>query len=65
MKITVNAEPHDIPAANLCDALAQLGYSGRTVATALNGSFVSRDTRATTPIRDGDRIEVLAPRQGG
>jgi sulfur carrier protein len=35
------------------------------VATALNGDFVPAGLRAATPIRDGDRIEVVAPMQGG
>ena len=42
-----------------------LGYSDAIVATALNGEFVPARKREATPVRDGDRIEILAPRQGG
>ena len=36
-----------------------------TVATALNGEFVPARARGATPVKDGDRIEIVAPRQGG
>ena len=35
------------------------------VATALNGEFVPARARAATPLKEGDRIEIVAPRQGG
>jgi sulfur carrier protein len=35
------------------------------VATALNGDFVPRDKRAATQIGNGDKVEIVAPRQGG
>jgi sulfur carrier protein len=35
------------------------------VATALNGEFIAGDEREETLIGEGDRIEVLAPMQGG
>lgn len=41
------------------------GYAGATVATAVNGEFVPVPARAQTRLQDGDRIEVLAPMQGG
>ena len=42
-----------------------LGYGGAKVATALNEGFVPEAARAATPLSEGDRIEVLAPMQGG
>jgi sulfur carrier protein len=45
--------------------LAQLGFGDRTVATALNGEFIAVGLRAGTLVRDGDRLEVVAPMQGG
>ena len=64
MKITLNGEPRDIAADGLAPALAELGYDG-TVATALNGDFVPAALREGQALREGDRVEVLAPRQGG
>ncbi len=63
--IHVNAEPHAVSAATLADVLTQLGYGGQKVATALNGDFVPERARATTPVKAGDRIEILSARQGG
>jgi sulfur carrier protein len=45
--------------------LEELGYQGAKVATAVNGGFVARGLRAETRLREGDRVEVIAPMQGG
>ncbi|HXT06620.1 MAG TPA: sulfur carrier protein ThiS [Roseiarcus sp.] len=65
MHITVNGEPREIAAGNLAEALAALDYEDAVVATALNGAFVPKRKRAATALSDGDRIEIVAPRQGG
>lgn len=65
MRILVNGAWHESAAEELASVLAQLGYGDAVVATAVNGEFVAAAARASTPISDGDRIEVLAPMQGG
>ncbi|MBR3370427.1 MAG: sulfur carrier protein ThiS [Rhodobacteraceae bacterium] len=65
MKIEVNGDVHEISAATVQDALAELGWGDARVATALNGEFLPKAARATTDLTDGDRLEVLAPMQGG
>lgn len=65
MRIDVNGEPRDIRAGTLEAALAELGWAEARVATALNGDFVPAAARAAQPLREGDRLEVLAPMQGG
>jgi sulfur carrier protein len=65
MQITVNAKPHDISAATLDAALTELGFVSPAIATALNGQFVPKSQRSTTTLHGGDRLEVLAPMQGG
>lgn len=65
MNILVNAEPHKITCDSLGEALVELGFAGPAIATALNGAFVARDSRAATRLKEGDRLEVLAPMQGG
>jgi sulfur carrier protein len=65
MKIVVNGETRDVQAATLAAALEALEFAEATVATALNGEFVPARARAATPVKDGDWIEILAPRQGG
>lgn len=65
MKILVNGDSREIRAADLCGALEELGYGGAVVATAVNGEFVPAAAREAARLADGDRLEVLAPMQGG
>jgi sulfur carrier protein len=65
MKLFVNGEPQDVPASTLADTLQSLDLAEAKVATALNGEFVPARARASTPVKDGDRIEIVSPRQGG
>ena len=65
MRILINGASRDIRAADLSGALEELGYAGAVVATAVNGEFVPVADRGAARLADGDRIEVLAPMQGG
>ena len=65
MKIEVNGEARAISAATVAEALAELGWRDARVATALNGDFLPKAVRETTALTEGDRLEVLAPMQGG
>jgi sulfur carrier protein len=65
MRIIVNDEPREVTGRTLAEVLAELGYAGLVVATAVNGTFAPAGRRATCVLREGDRIEVLAPMQGG
>jgi sulfur carrier protein len=65
MKILVNGAWRDTRAVDLAAALRELGYGEAVVATALNGEFVPVGSRPGTHLSEGDRIEVLAPMQGG
>ena len=63
--LTVNGTSMRTRAATLAELLAELGYGEGRIATAQNGSFVPARARAETKLGAGDRIEVVAPRQGG
>ena len=65
MKIIVNGAELELDVATLAAALKALDYGDAVVATALNGHFVAARARAATQLADGDRIEIVAPRQGG
>ena len=65
MRLIVNGAEQDVAADTLAAALQALDYADAVVATALNGEFVPARTRAATPLAEGDRIEIVAPRQGG
>jgi sulfur carrier protein len=63
--IQVNSEKVTAKSEHLSDLLIELGYADAVVATAVNGDFVTQGNRVNIQINDGDRIEVLAPMQGG
>ncbi|MBS0550858.1 MAG: sulfur carrier protein ThiS [Proteobacteria bacterium] len=65
MQIFVNGDRQEVDAKTLALALAALGYGGKKIATAVNGQFVSAAARTDRALSDGDRIEVVAPMQGG
>ena len=65
MQILVNGAWREVRTAQLAAALGELGYGERTVSTAVNGEFVAAGARERTALSEGDRVEVLAPMQGG
>ncbi len=65
LKIMVNGEPRMTQAETLEELCKALGYQDMKVATALNGDFVPAALRDATPLSPDDRIEIVAPRQGG
>ncbi len=64
MKIVLNGELRDVQAGTLAKLLEECGFSGR-VATAVNEDFVPSSLRIARKLADGDRVEVVAPMQGG
>jgi len=65
MKIIVNGEALEIRAPTLAALLEELGKGDAKVATSVNEAFVSKTQRADHTLHEGDRVEILAPRQGG
>jgi len=65
MKLTVNGEEQAVSATTLAALLVELDYEPDFLATALNGELVPAIARAECALHDGDRIEILAPMQGG
>lgn len=65
MRILVNGAWRETGASDLESVLEELGFGGATIATALNGEFVPASARDGARVAEGDRLEVLAPMQGG
>ena len=65
MKVVVNGEACEVKSQTLAGLLMELGYEEGWYATALNSEVVVRQQRTSKAIADGDRIEILTPRQGG
>ncbi|MFE6284068.1 sulfur carrier protein ThiS [Streptomyces sp. NPDC057877] len=66
MNISVNGEPRHIAPGTALDALVStLTAAPSGVAAALNETVVPRAQWSTTPLAEGDRVEVLTAVQGG
>jgi thiazole synthase len=68
VRIELNGEARELPAgATLADAVRESGAEAeaRGVAVALDGEVVPRSEWGTTPLADGQAVEVLAAIQGG
>ena len=65
MKITVNGTAQETAATTLDTLLIELGYGEAKVATAVNEGFIPATLRPEQRLNKGDRVEIVAPRQGG
>lgn len=65
MRIFVNGAAREIETENVAQCLIELGFADATVATALNEEFIPATARETQILTAGDRLEILAPMQGG
>lgn len=65
MMFIVNGTQQKVEAQTLADLMRRLDYEGRWLATAVNGELVGRDARSAFRLKEGDRIEILSPMQGG
>jgi sulfur carrier protein len=60
MKVWVNGEERGLEAvADVGGLIAVLGLDGRKVAVERNLEIVPRSTYGSTPVADGDRIEIV------
>lgn len=65
MLIRLNDQTHELPAgATVADAVRLLDVQG-AYAVAVNLNFVPRAQHDTTPLNDGDRVEIVVPITGG
>jgi sulfur carrier protein len=66
MKIQLNGDPYELPAAQSVTALlARLEIDSRTVAVECNRVVVKRDRYAETMVHEGAEVEIVAFVGGG
>lgn len=64
MNILINDQPTETHARNIAGLVKELGIEG-DFALAVNGNFVPKSQYADTRLNPYDRIEIVAPMQGG
>lgn len=66
IEVSVNSESRQIDSGkSLAELLGEWGFDGQRVAVAVNEDFVPRSTYASVSLQAGDRVDVVAPVQGG
>ena len=65
MRVIDNGEQREIASRSVDALLGELEYEGTHFAIALNFDVLPRSQWAQTPIKNGDEIEIITPRQGG
>lgn len=66
MTVTVNGAPHDVPeAATVADLIQLLGLGKNAVAAEVNQRLVPKRDHPTTPLQDGDKVELVSLVGGG
>jgi sulfur carrier protein len=66
VRVIANGDEIDLPdGAHLTDLLDALGLGAKWVVAERNGDPVNRPDMATTPLHDGDRIELVRAVAGG
>ena len=66
MIIEINGEKRELDRSRvLADAIRDWGYEGQPIAVAYNDEFVPRGRYAEIQLQNGDRLEIVAPMQGG
>jgi sulfur carrier protein len=66
VRISINGKSHEAEATcSLAEAVAFLTDAETGVAAAVNGDVVRRADWASTPLANGDEVEVLTAVQGG
>ncbi len=65
MRVIVNGEQREIASDHVEALLSELEYEGTHFAIALNFDVLPKSQWAQTPLKNGDEIEIITPRQGG
>ncbi len=60
MTIKLNGEPHELPGPiTVTELLARLEIDARRVAVERNLTVLKRDAFSSTPVKEGDEIEIV------
>ena len=67
LALTVNGQPRTLPlpAGTLADLIRDMRLEGKRIAVERNGEIVPRSRYSTTPLANGDKLEIVGAVGGG
>jgi len=65
MRLKLNGEEEEVAVKNIAELLEELNAPQTGIAVALNGSVVRRAQHQSTPLSEGDAVEIIRAVQGG
>jgi sulfur carrier protein len=65
MLVKINGKSEDVQSATVLDLLKAKNLDPHMVAIELNSRMLERDELGTTPVKEGDRLELLFYMGGG
>ena len=65
MQLKLNGELEEVEATTVAELLKEVNAPSTGIAIALNGSVVRRAQHWSTPLQEGDEIEIIRAVQGG
>ena len=65
MRLKLNGESEEVKATTIAELMDELKAPPKGIAIALNGSVVRRAQHSSTPLSDGDEVEIIRAVQGG
>ena len=65
MRVIINGKPEEVTGPTVLDLLKSKDIEPQMVAVELNSKILDRDTIGTTPLHDGDALELLFYMGGG
>jgi sulfur carrier protein len=65
MKVKINGKQEDVHGTTVLDVLKAKNIDPHMVAVELNAKMLERDHLATTPVKEGDQVELLFYMGGG
>ena len=65
MNVLINGQTEAVTESTLEDLCKRYHDQPNFIATAVNGEFVAVLDRAAHKLKEGDKVEILSPRQGG
>lgn len=65
MRVTINGKPEEVPGGTVLEVLKTKDVEPQMVAVELNAKILGRDELGSTPLKEGDTLEILFYMGGG